>query len=128
MDSTINTALSGLSASATRMYASANNIANMHSTATSAGENKPYVPQQVVQQSQQAGGVRTTLQDITPPSVTVFAPDHPSAGEDGTVKFPNINLESEVINQVQANNTYKANLNVIKRANETYESLLDITS
>lgn len=127
----INIALSGLNAAQTRLAVSANNVANAQSTTQVVDGktvNKPYVPQQVDQQTQNAGGVATTLRDVAPPSVPVFAPDNPASGEDGIVQFPNVNLETEVANQLLATNSYKANLAVMKRANETYDSLLDITS
>ena len=127
----INIALSGLNAAQTRIATSANNIANLQSTTSvENGQqvNKPYVPQQVAQQTRETGGVTTSLQDVRPPSVPVFAPDNPAANDEGILQVPNVNLEQEVANQVLASNTYQANLSVIKRANETYESLLDIES
>ena len=127
----LNTALSGLKAAQTRLAVSANNVANSQSTTQVVNGqtvNKPYVPQTVDQQSQNAGGVTTTLRDVAPPSVPVFAPENPASGEDGILQLPNVNLETEVANQLLASNNYKANLAVMRRANETYESLLDITS
>lgn len=127
----INTALSGMNAAATRLYASAGNIANSHSTTQEHNGqtvNQPYVPKEVVQQSLGGGGVSTSLRDVSPPSVPVFAPDNPAAGEDGIVRLPNVNETQETANQILASNTYKANLNVIKRADEAYQSLLDIQS
>lgn len=127
----INVALSGMNAAATRIGVGANNIANAQSTvAEQNGQtvNKPYVPQEVVLQSQNSGGVQTSLRDVSPPSVPVFAPDSPAADAAGVVQFPNVNLEQQVANQLLASNAYKANLNVIKRADEMYQSLLDIQS
>lgn len=127
----INTALSGLFASSRQLEVSANNVANLQSTTTSvngATVNQPYVPQKVSQQSSPYGGVTTSLQDISPASVQFFAPDNTAADENGLTNFPNVNLEQEATNQLFAANTYKANANVIRRANETFESLLDIQS
>lgn len=50
------------------------------------------------------------------------------ANEDGIVQLPNVDLAQETANQMLASNTYKANLNVMKRADEMYQSLLDIQS
>lgn len=128
----INTALTGLNAASTRLAVSANNVANSQSTTTTQTNgqtvNKPYVPLLVDQQTQAGGGVRTSLRDVSPPSVPVFAPESPAAGENGIVQTPNINLNQEVANQLLASNAYKANANVIKRADEMYQSLLDIQS
>jgi flagellar basal-body rod protein FlgC len=127
----LNTALSGMNAAATRVSVGANNIANAQSTTTTQNGqtvNQPYVAQQVQQTAQNTGGVSTSLRDVSPPSVPVFAPDNPAAGEDGIVQMPNVDLNMEVANQLLASNTYKANANVIKRADEMYQSLLDIQS
>lgn len=127
----ITTALSGMNAAATRIGVSANNVANSQSTvAEQNGQtvNKPYVPQQVEQKTQGSGGVSTSLRDVSPPSVPVFIPENPVANEDGIVQLPNVDLAQETANQMLASNTYKANLNVMKRADEMYQSLLDIQS
>lgn len=127
----ITTALSGMNAAATRIDVSANNVANSQSTvAEQNGQtvNKPYVPQQVEQKTQGSGGVSTSLRDVSPPSVPVFTPENPVANEDGIVQLPNVDLAQETANQMLASNTYKANLNVMKRADEMYQSLLDIQS
>lgn len=127
----INTALSGMQAASRHISVSANNVANVQSTKTEQNGqtvNKPYVPQQVMQQSQGSGGVSTSLRDVSPPSVPVFSPEDPAAGENGVVEYPNVDMAQETANQLMAANTYKANANVVKRANEMYQSLLDIKS
>lgn len=127
----INTALSGLFASSRSLEVSANNVANVQSTTSSVTGpkiNNPYQPQQVAQQSNAGGGVSTSLYDVSPASVPVFDPENPLAAANGTVQYPNVSLEQERTNQLQAVNTYKANAAVIRRENETFQSLLDITS
>lgn len=127
----INTAVTGLNAASQRIAVSANNIVNSQSTVTEQNGqrvNQPYVPQQVVQQSQAGGGVSTSLRDVSPPSVPVYAPDDPVANEDGFVQTSNVDLNYEVANNLLASNAYKASASVIKRADEMYESLLDIKS
>lgn len=130
MDS-INTALSGLNAASTGIGVSASNVANVQSTVgTVDGQkvNQPYVPQEVTQQARALGGVTTSLRDVTPPSVPVFSPEDPVANEDGVVQLPNVDLTQETANQLLASNAYKANASVIRRADEMYQSLLDIQS
>lgn len=127
----ISNALSGLSAASKRIEVSANNIANIDSTTSVVNgqrTNQPFVPQEVVQSSRPAGGVSTSLRDVSPPSVPVFDQEDPAADENGFVQVPNVNLDQEVANQLAAANNYKANLAVIRRANETYQTLLDIQS
>jgi len=130
MDS-INTALSGMNAASTRVAVSASNVANVQSTvARENGDlvNRPYVPQQVAQQSVQPGGVATSLRDVSPPSIPVFSPEDPVANQDGIVELPNVDLNQEVADQMLASNAYKASANVIRRSDEMYQSLLDIQS
>ena len=127
----ISTAVSGLSAASQRIAVSANNVANANSTTTvenGQSVNKPYLAQEVLQSSRVEGGVTTNLRDVSPPSVPVFSPDDASADADGFIQLPNVDLSTEMATQIQAANTYKANLNVIKRANESYDSLLDINT
>lgn len=127
----INTALSGLFASSRSLAVSANNVPNAQTTQTTDGKgntvNAPYVPKQVNNTSVQNGGVTTSLSDISPASVSFFAPDNLAADENGMTAFPNVNLEQETANQLLAANTYKANASIIKRENEVFKSLLDIT-
>lgn len=127
----INTAVTGLNAASQRVAVSANNIVNSQSTVAEQNGrtvNQPYVPQQVVQRSQTGGGVGTSLRDVSPPSVPVFSPDSPVADENGMVQTPNVDLNFEVANTLLASNAYKASASVIKRADEMYQSLLDIQS
>lgn len=127
----INTAVTGLHAASQRVGVAANNIVNSQSTVAEQNgrlANQPYVPQQVVQQSQTGGGTGTSLRDVSPPSVPVFSPDSPVADENGFVQAPNVDLTAEVANTLLASNAYKASASVIRRADEMYQSLLDIQS
>lgn len=127
----INTALSGLLASSRSLAVSANNVANAQTTQTTDGKgnsvNTPYTPQQVNKTTVPSGGVAISLSDISPASVSFFSPDNIAADENGMTAFPNVNLEQETANQLLAANTYKTNASVIKRENEMFQSLLDIT-
>ncbi len=131
MVNAINSALSGLSAAARRLHVSANNIANIHSTKTVVDGNTvnaPYVPKRVDQVSQAGGGVTTVVKDINPASTKLFDPDDPDADTEGFVAYPNVNLETEIVNQKIASYDYKANLKTIKVQDELEQSLLDILS
>ena len=129
MISALNTALSGLDAAGQRIAVSANNIANAGSTYSQVdGEtiDSPYVPQDVVQTSLETGGVRTYTRPINPPTVPVFDPSSPQANENGVVNYPNVNVESEVMNTILAKNSYKASMSIIKTQDEMFSTLLDI--
>ena len=129
ISSAMNIAVSGLQASGKRMAVSANNVANMNSTLTSKNGQtvkEPFIAQQVNQTSLASGGVKATTRPVDPPYVEVYDADDAAAGENGVTKYPNVNLEEEVVNQITASYDYKANLKVIKRADEMMKSLLDI--
>lgn len=127
--SSFEVSLSGLRAASTRIAVAADNIANQNST--SREENgrvvrEPYVPRQVDQVSLSEGGTQALLRDRNPASVPIFDPDDPDADADGTVRAPNVNLETETVNLIAARSAYKANLNAIKIQADVLNSLLDI--
>ena len=127
--SAINTAITGLQAASKRMAVSANNVANISSTLSSKnGETvkEPYTPQDVVQTSLEQGGVKATVRDRDPASVPLYDPSNSAADENGITDYPNVSLEEEAVNQITASYDYKANLKVIKRQDEMFQSLLDI--
>jgi flagellar basal-body rod protein FlgC len=129
---TFNVALSGLSASSKRLSVSANNIANQLSTSTRMADgqvvNQPFVPKQVQQVTLGTGGVQSVVRDVNPPSVTVFAPEAADAQPDGSLILPNVNLETELVQQKIATYDYRANLTTIKVQDNLEKNLLDILS
>jgi flagellar basal-body rod protein FlgC len=125
-------ALTGLNAAERRIAVSANNIANSSSTVRTAEDgslvNDPFRPQRVEQSSLASGGVRTDVVEIANPTVRLPDPSSPVADENGTVEFPNVSLEEEVVNAQIASYDYKANLKVLKVQKELDRELLDITA
>lgn len=101
------TALSGLNAATTRIANSANNIANARTPDFKATD--------AVQRSVDNGGVIVDIRERNPSQV-----------ETAEGKLPNVSLEQEVVNSVQAENNYLANLRVLKVQKELDKSLLDI--
>lgn len=90
-------ALSGLSAAQKRLDVAANNIANLGT--------EGFVRSEVTQQAQPAGGVSTTVNRA------------PEAGE---------NLIADRVEQLQASNTFQANLRSLQTGNELIGSLIDL--
>lgn len=127
--SAINTAVSGLLSSSSRLAGSANNIANLSSTLTNRDgklTTEAYQPVRVDQISVDGGGVRSVVRPVDPATTPRFDPDNAAADANGITQFPNISLEQEVVNQITATYDFKANLKVIKAADENTKSLLDI--
>ena len=89
-------ALSGMSAAQTQLQASANNVANLATPG--------YRRQEVVQTPQEGGGVQT--QSVKAEAV-------------------GSSLEADVVAQLQAKNSFLANLAVFKTSNQMAGALLD---
>jgi len=131
MSLAINTALSGLAAASTRVEVSAANIANQNSTATTVNgvtTNKAYIPQDVVQISLGAGGVRTDVRDATNPTTKIYDPASSQASKEGFVEVPNVDTAKELVNQQIAAYDYKANLKAIQISSRMEQNLLDMLS
>ncbi len=118
-------ALSGLNAQSTRVSVAASNIANARSVgvnpAPGADNSNAYTPQRVQQVSVADGGVRV---DTLP----VFDPSNPDANAEGVAFLPNVSLEAELVEVLQASAAFKANVQVIQTQDELLGSLVDIAS
>jgi len=108
---------SALTAIRTRMNTVASNIANIQTTRNAAGESIPYRRQEVLfAQGMQKGdaegqGVHVAgiVEDMSP-FRQVPMPGHPDADENGNVRFPNVDLNQEVVSAVIAMRAYEANV------------------
>ncbi len=56
----------------------------------------------------------------------VYEPDHPLADEGGYVKYPDIDLGSQMTQLIMAQRGYQANLAVVDRARESYQAALQL--
>jgi len=96
MNSISSIALSGMSAAQTRLQTSAHNVANLATDG--------FKRQDTLQTAQAEGGVRTAVRESS------------QAGNA---------LEQDVVNQLQAKNSFIANLSVFKAADRMAGALLD---
>ena len=111
-------AASGLRAQAGRMRIISENIANADSTAPTPGAD-PYRRKMASFTSEidraldanlvALGRVKTDPSDFR----TKYEPGHPSADENGNVKYPNVNALVEMTDLREAQRSYEANINVI---------------
>ncbi|MDB5671938.1 MAG: putative flagellar basal-body rod protein FlgC-like [Alphaproteobacteria bacterium] len=127
----IGIALSGVQASVVRLDASASNIANLNSIGTlGAGQvgNAPYQPVEVSQWSVAGGGVATLAGTRRPSTFPLYDPSSMSADESGMMASPDVDLVSETAAQIEALCAYRANLSVIRTADQMEGSLLDLTA
>ncbi len=121
---------SGLKAQMMRMEVLSSNIANINVTRTPEGG--PYRRRDVVfkeiplsndfnevlsstmNSQKTASGVEVSrvIEDKSP-FLKKYEPNHPDAGPDGYVLYPNINIISEMVNLQEAARSYEANMSVI---------------
>ncbi|WP_432523973.1 flagellar basal body rod protein FlgC [Kineococcus sp. SYSU DK006] len=56
----------------------------------------------------------------------VYEPDHPLADEQGYVKYPDIDMSTQMTSLMMAQRAYQANLSVIDRAKDAYQAALQL--
>lgn len=119
---TINIAGSGLTAERVRLQTVAANMANARTTKTAdGGPYKRQVPVYEAKQVREFGSeLDQHLSRVTIPEVRQVGgvvsrhePDHPDAGPDGMVDFPDINLLHEMVDMMAASRAYEANAEVV---------------
>ncbi len=125
-------AVSGLTAQSTRVAVSAANVANFRSIGVrpepGADNSQAFVPQKVQQVSIAGGGVRADSVPVSPPSVPVFDPNNPNADGEGIAFLPNVSLEAEFVELLQASAAFEANIKVIQTQDELLGTLVNISS
>lgn len=124
-------AASGLEAQSTRMRVVAENLANAQSTGATPGAD-PYRRKtvsfaNVLDRASEASIVQ--VNDIgvdQAPFQLEYRPGHPAADERGFVKLPNVNMATELADMREANRSYEANLQIIKRTRELLSMTIDL--
>ena len=126
-------AVSALRAQRTRMNVIANNIANAETTRTPEGG--AFRRQLVVLRGNQINrgsnpeqvGVRVKgIIDDTTPMKEVFDPSHPDADAKGYVKYPNVNLATEMVDLTSAQRAYEASIAVMVSGSRMREKAMEI--
>ena len=56
----------------------------------------------------------------------VYEPDHPLADEKGYVRYPDIDMSSQMTQLIMAQRGYQASAAVVDRAKESYQAALQI--
>lgn len=125
----INSSLAALKSAQTRIAASSSNIANQFSTSQRVdGQRVNETPgaADVTNIATGNGGVITQVVRDPTNVQLVFDPDNPAANEEGLVTLPDVDLENELVDQIQARTQFLAALRTIEREDENLGSLLDI--
>jgi len=143
----MNIASSGLTAQRLRMDVISNNIANATTTRTTDGG--PFRRRRVVLRPRNddlefrtrllpqalwrglGEGVRAIkIEEDRSPSRLVYDPTHPDAiqtgPQKGYVKFPNVNIVTEMVDMISASRAYEANVTIIQNSSQMFMRGLEI--
>jgi flagellar basal-body rod protein FlgC len=102
------------------------NINTVRSTDEEAFRAK-YVVAQAVDYGEGTGGVQVGgIAQGSAEGKLVYEPDHPLADERGYVRYPDIDLGSQMSQMIMAQRGYQANLAVVDRARNAYEAALQL--
>jgi len=132
---------SGMKAQRTRLNVISMNLANANTTRTEDGS--PYRRKtSLFQTVPVAGTFAAKLQDSLDEKIygikvsdivpvegefkKVFDPSHPDADESGFVFMPNVNLVQEMVQMLNANRSYEANVTAVKTAKDMAMRALEI--
>jgi flagellar basal-body rod protein FlgC len=134
MSAALSIAASGMATAALRLQVSASNVANVLSsgplpTATNSADFPPaYVPLRVIQTDVAGGGTRGIIGAMSPSYMAIYDPTAPYADARGMVAAPNVDLVTELIQQMIASYTFAANARVARADARMTRTLLDMTA
>lgn len=125
MNTALDISTSALVAQRVRLTTISGNIANMSTLQNEKGEAKPYQPRFTVFETddensvQGASGVKISsvgVEDSEP--LYRYSPEHPLAIQEGKwkgyVAYPNINMNEQFVDALEASRAYEANLGVME--------------
>ena len=122
---------SGLQAQRTRLDTIAANIANVNTTRDAAGRPNPYRRRFVVLEPSRTAGRTDTpgvrVRDIKldqSPFDRRYEPGNQDADADGYVRYPNISMEIEYVNALEASRAYEANITLLETSKAMINSTL----
>ncbi|NUU18960.1 flagellar basal body rod protein FlgC [Cellulomonas humilata] len=122
----IGIASTGLTVHRKWLDAVSDNLANV-STVRGTGEDAFRQKYVVAQEIQGGGGVQVAATvEGSAEGRLVYEPDHPLADEQGYVRYPDIDMSSQMTQLIMAQRGYQANAAVVDRAKETYAAALQI--
>lgn len=125
MFNALDVSTSALVAQRIRLNTISGNIANMSSLQNEKGEAEPYQPRHVIFQTdeyQAAGGAPgvkvSSVETSEKEPLYRYQPDHPLAAKEGKwkgyVAYPNINLNEQFVDALEATRSYEANIGAME--------------
>lgn len=132
--SALETSRNGLSTYKTWLDAIADNIANANTVRP--GDEEAFAARYIVAEAVDYGnaaapgvgkGSRVNRVEFgSTEGRLVHDPDHPLADEDGYIRLPDIDMNEQMTSMIMAQRGYQANISVVERARNLYESALRI--
>ena len=106
----------------------ADNLANVNTVRPTdeAAFQARYVVAQAADYGQPAGTHVAGIALGDPEGRMVYEPGHPMADAEGYVRYPDIDMSSQMTQLIMAQRAYQANAAVVDRARETYQAALQI--
>ena len=122
---------SGLAAQRVQIDTIAGNIANAHTTRRADGQPGPYLRRVALLSSGDGEGgpgvhVHSVIEDTKGQPRMVKDPSHPDADAQGIVRYPNIDMSTEMINAMVAVRAYEANITAMEATKSIIASSLRI--
>ncbi|KQY45947.1 flagellar basal body rod protein FlgC [Cellulomonas sp. Root137] len=122
----IGIASTGLTVHRKWLDAVSDNLANV-STVRATSEDAFRQKYVVAQEMQNGGGVQVAgIVEGSAEGRLVYEPDNPLADDEGYVRYPDIDMSSQMTQLIMAQRGYQANAAVVDRAKETYAAALQI--
>lgn len=121
-------ALSGLKAAQTKINVSAQNVANVSTTSKIEDDvviTTPFQPLETAQYSLDTGGTYVEVRESEAEPILLQDPGHVDANADGFVAYPNISLEEQIVDQIQAQHEFNANILTLQTLEKTQGALFD---
>jgi flagellar basal-body rod protein FlgC len=125
----IGVAGTGVTAYRKWLDAVSDNLANMNNASATSGNafQARYVMVNSVGDGQGTGGVQVSGIALgSGQGKLVYEPDHPLADAKGYVRYPDIDMASQMGQLIIAQRGYQANLAVVDRAKDAYEAALQL--
>jgi flagellar basal-body rod protein FlgC len=105
------------------------NISNLNTvrpTSDEAFRARYVVAQTLDYGSGRGGAIVRGIEYGNPEGRLVYAPEHPLADAEGNVRYPDIDLGSQMTQLLMAQRGYQANLAVVERAQGAYQAALQL--
>jgi flagellar basal-body rod protein FlgC len=127
-------AVTGMSVATLRLQVSASNVANSLSdgplpgSANAAGFPSAYAPLRVNQVGAAGGGTSATVGTVPSGYLPTYDPSAAYADGNGMVARPNVDLTSEIVQQLMARYAFAANAQVLRADTQATATLFNITA